>query len=206
MCWWRRRAGRRVERDLCRGDRCGRPAPSPGDSGTVGGPSPYWQPWSYDAAGDRATQTDHDTSGNTSNDTTTCIIGSAVIDGIEWGYDSEKAGCPLITEGVADVATLGYSAGAGEMSGGLLKNPLRGSIKEITQGVAFNSSLKKGNEFHCRINRTGVGVSSCEGRECCISVDWPSLGSSSSLSSCRSLHRLPSHCSISWRYQFALVP
>ncbi|MBS2966872.1 hypothetical protein KGA66_27815 [Actinocrinis puniceicyclus] len=46
--------------------------PAPGSSSTVGGPiAPYWQSWTYDAAGDRSTQTDHDTSGNAANDTTT---------------------------------------------------------------------------------------------------------------------------------------
>jgi RHS repeat-associated protein len=44
--------------------------PSPGNSASVGGPvAPYWQSWTYDAAGDRATQTDHDTTGNTAGDT-----------------------------------------------------------------------------------------------------------------------------------------
>jgi RHS repeat-associated protein len=46
-------------------------APTTGNSPTVGGPQPYWQSWTYDAAGDRATQTDHDPTGNTANDTTT---------------------------------------------------------------------------------------------------------------------------------------
>ncbi|MFC4033368.1 RHS repeat-associated core domain-containing protein [Streptomyces polygonati] len=45
-------------------------APSTG-SGTVGGPSPYWQTWTYAADGERQTQTDHDTTGNTAGDTTT---------------------------------------------------------------------------------------------------------------------------------------
>ena len=46
--------------------------PSAGDSPTVGGTdAPYWQSWTYNAAGDRLTQTDYDTSGNTANDTTT---------------------------------------------------------------------------------------------------------------------------------------
>ncbi|QLJ02889.1 hypothetical protein HZZ00_18990 [Streptomyces sp. NEAU-sy36] len=51
-------------------DQCSQ-VPSPGDSSTVGGPQPYWQSWTYDAAGDRKTQTDHDTGGNTADDTTT---------------------------------------------------------------------------------------------------------------------------------------
>ncbi|WP_051941151.1 RHS repeat-associated core domain-containing protein [Phaeacidiphilus oryzae] len=43
--------------------------PSPGSSSTVGGPSPYWQSWTYDQQGNRLTQTDHDTSGDTTKDT-----------------------------------------------------------------------------------------------------------------------------------------
>jgi RHS repeat-associated protein len=46
--------------------------PGPGNSSTVGGTdAPYWQSWTYDAAGDRSTETDHDVTGNTSNDTIT---------------------------------------------------------------------------------------------------------------------------------------
>jgi RHS repeat-associated protein len=46
--------------------------PSPGNSGTVGGTiAPYWQSWSYNGAGSRASQTDHDLAGVTANDTTT---------------------------------------------------------------------------------------------------------------------------------------
>ncbi|MFF4805444.1 RHS repeat-associated core domain-containing protein [Streptomyces sp. NPDC001351] len=44
--------------------------PTPGSSTTVGGPSPYWQSWSYDATGARSQQVDHDPSGDTSHDTT----------------------------------------------------------------------------------------------------------------------------------------
>ena len=46
--------------------------PSPGNSSTVGGTvAPYWQSWTYNPSGTRATQTDHDVTGNTANDTTT---------------------------------------------------------------------------------------------------------------------------------------
>ncbi|MFF2129327.1 RHS repeat-associated core domain-containing protein [Streptomyces olivochromogenes] len=44
--------------------------PAPGASTTVGGPSPYWQSWSYDATGARSAQVDHDPSGDTTHDTT----------------------------------------------------------------------------------------------------------------------------------------
>ncbi len=45
--------------------------PSPGNSPTVGGPLPFWQSWTFDAAGNRFVETDHDTGGNTADDTTT---------------------------------------------------------------------------------------------------------------------------------------
>ncbi|MBV2358022.1 HNH endonuclease [Streptomyces sp. J2-1] len=44
--------------------------PAPGNSATVGGPSPYWQSWTFDATGARQAQVDHSTSGDTSLDTT----------------------------------------------------------------------------------------------------------------------------------------
>jgi RHS repeat-associated protein len=45
--------------------------PTSTNSSMVGGPSPYWQSWTYDAAGDRSTQTGHDPTGTTTNDTLT---------------------------------------------------------------------------------------------------------------------------------------
>ncbi|TVT11304.1 RHS repeat-associated core domain-containing protein [Amycolatopsis bartoniae] len=51
-------------------DRCAT-SPTPEDSTAVGGPNPYWQSWTYDTAGNRRTQIDHDAGGNTANDTTT---------------------------------------------------------------------------------------------------------------------------------------
>ncbi len=44
--------------------------PSTGSSSTVGGPSPYWQSWTYTADGQRASETDYDTTGDSANDTT----------------------------------------------------------------------------------------------------------------------------------------
>ena len=49
-------------------------ATGPGTSAgkpTVGGPSPYWQSYSYDATGNRTGLVQHDATGNTANDTTT---------------------------------------------------------------------------------------------------------------------------------------
>ncbi|MEU5633882.1 RHS repeat-associated core domain-containing protein [Streptomyces rishiriensis] len=48
--------------------------PVPGGSSTVGGPSAYWQSWSYDATGARSLQVDHDPSGDTSHDATSTYI------------------------------------------------------------------------------------------------------------------------------------
>jgi RHS repeat-associated protein len=45
-------------------------ANSPSGS-TVGGPNPYWQSWTYDAAGNRASQVDHDVTGDVTKDTRT---------------------------------------------------------------------------------------------------------------------------------------
>jgi RHS repeat-associated protein len=45
--------------------------PTTGSSSTVGGQiAPYWQSWTYDTAGDRQTQTDHDVTGTSGGDTT----------------------------------------------------------------------------------------------------------------------------------------
>ncbi|MFF4121063.1 RHS repeat-associated core domain-containing protein [Streptomyces sp. NPDC001714] len=44
--------------------------PASGASTTVGGPSPYWQSWTYDATGARSSQIDHNTTGDTSHDAT----------------------------------------------------------------------------------------------------------------------------------------
>lgn len=35
---------------------------------TIGGPAPYWQTYAYDTSGNRTTETDHDPTGNTTND------------------------------------------------------------------------------------------------------------------------------------------
>ena len=46
-------------------------ATTPANTTTIGGPNPYWESWTYDAAGDRLTQSDHGTAGVTADDTTT---------------------------------------------------------------------------------------------------------------------------------------
>lgn len=42
--------------------------PAAGSAASVGGPAPYWQSWTYDTTGDRATQTDHDLTGDATQD------------------------------------------------------------------------------------------------------------------------------------------
>lgn len=42
--------------------------PTAGSAASVGGPAPYWQSWTYDATGDRASQTDHNLAGVAAND------------------------------------------------------------------------------------------------------------------------------------------
>ncbi|MFJ4678554.1 RHS repeat domain-containing protein [Kitasatospora sp. NPDC088783] len=61
----------RVQQAWSATDNCAA-TPAPGSSAGVGGPvSPYWQSWTYDAAGNRTTQTDHNPAGSITNDTTT---------------------------------------------------------------------------------------------------------------------------------------
>ncbi|MFG3142191.1 RHS repeat-associated core domain-containing protein [Streptomyces sp. NPDC048211] len=43
--------------------------PAAGAASMVGGPAAYWQSWTYDATGNRRTQTDHDLTGVATNDT-----------------------------------------------------------------------------------------------------------------------------------------
>ncbi|GAA5197390.1 RHS repeat-associated core domain-containing protein [Rugosimonospora acidiphila] len=46
--------------------------PDSNSGSSVGGPvAPYWQSWTYDTAGNRQTETDHDTTGNSTQDTVT---------------------------------------------------------------------------------------------------------------------------------------
>lgn len=50
---------------------CTDTTPSAGTGGSVGGPSPYWLTWTYDAVGNRTTQTNHSTTTPTGGGTTT---------------------------------------------------------------------------------------------------------------------------------------
>lgn len=45
--------------------------PATGNASTIGGPQPYWQSWTYDALGNRKTQTDHNLTGDAAKDTVT---------------------------------------------------------------------------------------------------------------------------------------
>jgi RHS repeat-associated protein len=91
--------------------------PSAGHSSTVGGPLPYWQSWTFDAAGSRLTQTDHDTTGVTANDTTTTYhYPSAGTTGAHRLASTTATG-PAAT---ANTASYGYDTGGNttSMTGG----------------------------------------------------------------------------------------
>ncbi|MER7754510.1 polymorphic toxin-type HINT domain-containing protein [Kitasatospora sp. NPDC097643] len=59
-------------------DNANGPATTAGGGKSVGGPSPYWQSYGYDATGNRTGLVQHDVTGNTANDvTTTQAFGAA---------------------------------------------------------------------------------------------------------------------------------
>jgi RHS repeat-associated protein len=80
--------------------------PSAGHSTTVGGPMPYWQSWTFDAAGNRSTQTDHDVAGTVANDTTTTYHYPAT------GGSAHRLSGTTATgpAAAADTTNLGYDA------------------------------------------------------------------------------------------------
>ncbi len=118
--------------------------PTPGSSASVGGPAPYWQSWTYDPAGDRATQTDHDTAGNTTNDTTTTNTyptpGSATDQ--PHTLTSSTATGPQAAQ---DTASYTYDP-AGNTTG-------------ITGGVTGNQTLTWDDQNHLASDTTTTGTS-----------------------------------------------
>ncbi|MBS2966980.1 RHS repeat protein, partial [Actinocrinis puniceicyclus] len=120
--------------------------PAPGNSGTVGGPlAPYWQSWTYDAAGDRRTQADHDTAGNTANDTTTT-----------YNYPTQPSATdqPHTLTGTtasgpnaaANTATYGYDTA--------------GNTTSITGGALGNQSLAWTTQGKLQSDTTGANTTS----------------------------------------------
>jgi RHS repeat-associated protein len=56
-------------------------APAAGSSAAVGGPAPYWQSWTYDATGDRKSQTDHSLAGDPAQDAVTAYTDAKAAGG-----------------------------------------------------------------------------------------------------------------------------
>jgi RHS repeat-associated protein len=119
--------------------------PSPGDSPTVGGAdAPYWQSWTYNAAGDRSTQTDHDVSGNTANDTTTTYNYPAVGSGQSDTLTNTTATGPNAAQ---DTASYGYDA--------------NGDTTSITGGGTLgNQSMIWNNEGQLQSDTSSTGTTS----------------------------------------------
>ena len=119
--------------------------PSPDNASTVGGPSPYWQSWTYDAAGDRLTQTDHDTSGNSANDTATTDAYPAAGSSTDQPHTLTSANStgPNAT---ANTASYTYDAA--------------GNTTSITGGATGNQTLTWTDQNKLATDVTSAGTSS----------------------------------------------
>jgi RHS repeat-associated protein len=120
--------------------------PTPGSSSTVGGStSPYWQSWSYDAAGNRQTQVEHDPAGTTANDTTTTYhypaSGSTAIQ--PHTLTSTTATGPRAAE---HTLTLGYDTG--------------GNTTTVTGGVSGNQTMAWSDQNKLLSVATAAGTAS----------------------------------------------
>ncbi len=120
--------------------------PSPGSSASVGGPvAPYWQSWTYDAAGDRVTQTDHDTSGTAANDTTTAYSYPAPGSGTDQPHT--LTGTTATGPGAAgDTASYAYDAA--------------GNTTSVTGGAAGNQVLTWNSQDKLASDQTSAGTTS----------------------------------------------
>jgi RHS repeat-associated protein len=113
--------------------------PTSGHSTTVGGPLPYWQSWTFNVAGDRLTQTDHDTSGTVANDTTTTYHYPATGSGAHRLTSTTATG----PAAAADTNSLGYDAS--------------GNTTSITGG-AGNQTLTWDDQGKLATDTTSAGV------------------------------------------------
>lgn len=119
--------------------------PAPGNSASVGGPSPYWQSWTYDAAGDRQTQTDHNTAGNTAADTTTTYTYPA--QGSATGQPHTLTGTTATgPAAAANTASYGYDAS--------------GNTTSITGGSAGSQTLTWNDQDKPSTDVTAAGTTS----------------------------------------------
>ncbi|WP_329214328.1 hypothetical protein OG352_03885 [Streptomyces sp. NBC_01485] len=119
--------------------------PTTGSSAAVGGANPYWQTWTYAADGQRQTQTDHDTTGNSTNDTTTTYhyptAGSATDQPHTLG--STTATGPAAT---ANTASYGYDAS--------------GNTTSIQGGAPGDQTLTWNHENRVDTDTTAAGSTS----------------------------------------------
>jgi RHS repeat-associated protein len=120
--------------------------PSPGNSSTVGGSiAPYWQSWTYTPAGTRLTQTDHDVTGNTANDTTTT-----------YNYPAQGSATDQPHALTSTTAT-GPNAAADTTS--YAYNP-DGTTSTITGGTLGNQSLTWNTPGELASDRASAGTTS----------------------------------------------
>ena len=120
-------------------------SPTPGNIATVGGPAPYWQSWTYDPAGDRATQTDHDTGGNTANDTTTTYTYPAA------GSATDQPHTLTSTTATGPNATVNTASYTYDPSG---------NTTAITGGSTGNQSLTWNDQNQLATDTTSTGSTS----------------------------------------------
>jgi RHS repeat-associated protein len=114
--------------------------PAPGHATTVGGPMPYWQSWTFTIAGDRLTQTDHDTSGTVANDTTTTYHYPAAGSGAHRLASTTATG----PAAAADSISLGYDAS--------------GNTTSIAGGPGGNQTLSWNDQGKVATDTTSAGV------------------------------------------------
>ncbi|WP_152627093.1 RHS repeat domain-containing protein [Streptacidiphilus melanogenes] len=117
--------------------------PTGGSSSTVGGPNPYWQTWTFDAAGDRLTETDHDTGGTAANDTTTSYNYPAAGSGTDQPHTLTST---TATGPNAAANTAGYSYDAA------------GDTTAISGGALGNQNLVWNDQGRLASDTTGAGT------------------------------------------------
>jgi RHS repeat-associated protein len=117
-------------------------APAQGASAMVGGPNPYWQTWTYDAAGDRSTQVDHG------------VNGAGADTAITYHYPATGAGQPNT---LASSTATGPSSAAQSAS---YTYDASGHTKTITGGATGDQALVWDTLGHLSSDTTAAGGSS----------------------------------------------
>lgn len=119
--------------------------PAPGNAATVGGPSAYWQSWTYDAAGNRATQVDHDTTGDQSKDTATT-----------YNYPSQGSASDQPNT-LSNTTATGPNAATNT---GTYHYDAAGNTTQITGGPTGNQTLTWNDQGKLATDTTSTGLSS----------------------------------------------